>query len=503
MNSLLLHMALASVSFWCQDFPGLRATPVKDAISTAVLNCRQADLDGDGALDLVFAHEAAFQSEGGFPEELRRPLPSFPNRKALDLWGDTLYFQTSNALVMVQWRDNDWKITLKQELAWPALDQSLLFEPRLEDAQPPALASFQRFLHDFNGDNIPEIVTVNEEGIHIYQHNGESYVFCGQLSVLPPLRLAPIPPQRIWPAAARRIAVPARQMLCRLFMDASRITVLERDDAPELTQSRHQQHNIIVKLDAECAPAVDGTQTFTTEFIPGQMRACRLNDDDIVDFAGGRWESSGGGPYPKAVYETWATLDGGKSFHVRRAPTLFGFRPHCSFVDFDGDGLLDMVTESLLMVDGGLREYVLGYLTRTVVESVFSVYQQIEEGFSKKPISTFRSSIHLTRPPVFNDLMFQHFKAAALIDLTGDFDGDGRRDVAVRDRPGRIAVYLSDNFSFPHTPSGIIALREEENFVIADVNGDGRSDVVLQAVQYRDGKRFESCRVCFSGEDTP
>ncbi|HEX72473.1 MAG TPA: hypothetical protein ENN65_04070, partial [Candidatus Hydrogenedentes bacterium] len=458
MNGLWLHIALGAVTFWCQDLPGLRATFVKDAIGQAVLNCRQADLDGDGALDLIFPHEVIFQRDGGFPEEARRPLPRFPDRQALDVWDDMIFYQLAAGLVVFQWRDDDWQMTLKQDMPWPAVEHPLGWTVRLEEDSPTTRV-FQRFLHDFDDDGFPEIVAVNEEGVHVYKHNDEAYVFCGHLSILPPLRLAQMPPQRVWPPTARRIALPARHMTCRLFMEGPRITILQRDDAPDMSAARHRQFVYRVSLDENCAPTTAVPEEQVSEYIPGHMRPCRLNsliasefhpeisENGMTDFAGGRWEFSQGGPYPKTIYETWATLDGGRTFHVRRTPSLSGFRPHSSFVDFDGDGLLDMVTESLLLTEGGWWDTALRILSRRAVDIEISVYRQTGGGFVREPTLQFRTRIHLSRPPVFNDLMYQRYHAGELINITGDFSGDGWRDLLVCDRPDRIAVYLAAGYA--------------------------------------------------------
>ncbi len=514
MTGVWLHIALGAVTFWCQDLPGLRATFVKDAIGRAVLNCRQADLDGDGALDLIFPNEVVFQRDGGFPEEARHPLPRYPDRHALDVWGDMIFYHLATGLVVFQWRDDDWRMMLKQDMPWPVVEHPLGWTARLEE-ELPATRVFQRFLHDFDDDGFPEIVAVNEEGVHVYKHNDEAYVFCGYLSILPPLRMAQMPPQRVWPQAARRIALPARHMACRLFMDGPRISILQRDDAPDMTAARHRQFTYRVFLDENCAPTTAAPQEQVSENIPGHMRPCYLknttaslvhpdiSEDKMVDFAGGRWEISRGGPYPKTIYETWATLDGGKTFHVRRAPAMPSFRPHTSFVDFDGDGLLDMVVESLLLTEGGWWDTAVRVLSRRSVDSRLSVYRQTAGGFAQEPTLQFRTRIHLTRPPVFNDLMYQRYRAGELISITGDFNANGWRDLAVRDRPDRIAVHLAAGFAYSVKPSAVIPVRDEEHFIIADVNGDGLSDVVLQTVQYREGKRFEGCRVCFAMEEAP
>ena len=62
----------------------------------------------------------------------------------------------------------------------------------------------------------------------------------------------------------------------------------------------------------------------------------------------------------------------------------------------------------------------------------------------------------------------------------GDFNGDGRCDLLVQDRPDSLSVYLSTGEAFAPEPAMILSQQDILAFGIADVNGDGRSDVVAQ-----------------------
>jgi hypothetical protein len=239
-----------------------------------------------------------------------------------------------------------------------------------------------------------------------------------------------------------------------------------------------------------------------TKPLPAHLHPCRLNDDDQIDYAGGLWKLSDSSAVPKAFYETWATLDGGATFHVRHAPSFQNARPRCMFVDFDGDGDLDMVTESAGLLEGGLREGLSRFLTRKALDHSVAVYPQAQGQFWKKPAfrATFR--IRLEAPPIRNGPLFGRYQAGELFDLTGDFNGDGYRDALVQEGPGRLGVYLARGLDFPGRPDARPRIPASARFNVADVNGDGRSDIVLSwpsAAGQAAGT--ERTRILFASED--
>jgi len=230
------------------------------------------------------------------------------------------------------------------------------------------------------------------------------------------------------------------------------------------------------RWNGEAAALVD---VDSTQPGPAHVRPCRLNGDGVIDLAGGCWETSRTATLPLPVYETWASLDGGATFTVRRTTALPGFRPRCSFIDFDGDGLLDLVTEETGLFDGGVRETLARVLTLPGVRHEVAVCFQRAGGFEKRPGYRAAFDIDLGTPPVRHGEMFQRYQAGELVDVTGDFDGDGWRDVAVRDRVDNLSIHLTRPGARP-VQGAELALPTGARFHVADVNGDGRSDVVTQ-----------------------
>src|SRR5690606_23525107 len=96
--------------------------------------------------------------------------------------------------------------------------------------------------------------------------------------------------------------------------------------------------------------------TDTSPGLPPHVRPCHLNPDTIQDYAGSRWSLSQSAAIPVPIHESWASLDGGKTFQIERAISFPQFRPHAPFLDFDSDGDLDMIMESTTIFDDGVRE---------------------------------------------------------------------------------------------------------------------------------------------------
>jgi len=503
MFATVLHITIGALAFWGQELGGLHAGPVNPLNGEVRVNFRQGDFDGDGAQDLLFPDQVLFQREGSYPVHARAYLPEFGQGPRIDVWGSELYFRLPGRLVIFEWDGLVWTPSLEQRIEdhWPNTGQGDGHGGAETNRTGGNGAVFDRFLHDFNGDGVPELVWVGAEGVVIDYREGGKYVSSPILPVLPPLRLASALDEVIWPRERRRIAFPARQMACRLSMGVDSISVLERAMAPA-EEAVYTATVYPLQYEGGWKLGEGAAAILETKALPVHLRPCRLNDDEQTDFAGGAWKLSNTTAVPRAFYETWATLDGGKTFHVRHAASFLNARPRCMFVDFDGDGDLDMVTESTGLLEGGLREGLSRFLTSKALDHTVAVYPQAQGQFWKKP--AFRSTFHirLQAPPVRNGPLFTRYQAGGLFDLTGDFNGDGYRDVLLQEGPERLSVYLARGLGFLSRPDARPPIPESARFNVADVNGDGKSDIVLSWVSPAGQVTgVERTRVLFAGED--
>ncbi|HPO14841.1 MAG TPA: VCBS repeat-containing protein [Candidatus Hydrogenedentes bacterium] len=492
MTALALHFLLGAIVFSGQDLDGLWAVPSRGFLGQTTVNFRQADLNGDGAQDLIFAHEVLFQKEGRFPQELRTPLPDFPAPVLIDLWEETVYGCSGKRLTAYRWTGQEWKCSLNQELEQPIQESppSSLQRNPSTDLFP---SIFQRILYDTDGDKVPEIIAITPAGVYIYKMKSEAYALDKHLDLLPPLAILELPEQDIWPQTARRIGMPARSMGCQVIVETNILSVFSSEAT---TDGKRQYRYTRFPIEASAKPL---EQTLTKP-IPPFLRPCRLNQDPLIDFAGGQPVEAGASAVNPVMYETWATLDYGNSFQIRRSPSFPNFRPQASFLDFDGDGDLDMITEATGFFDSGIRESVIRFMTGNTVDHILAVYPQAKGIFSKKPELQARFVIGLGAPPIANGSGYRHYQNGNAFSAAGDFNGDRYHDVVLRETPSQLAVYLASGFHYPAQPDVTIPLTADGTFSVTDINGDGKSDIVFQWTIMQDGKKLERTRVFFAEE---
>jgi len=192
------------------------------------------------------------------------------------------------------------------------------------------------------------------------------------------------------------------------------------------------------------------------------------------------------------------TSDGGKTFEgVREAASELVN----GFDDLDGDGNLDIATCSSDAFDGGVRETVSRVLTDLEMRKELHIYYREPTGkFPKKPNVAFPFTAKIAIPLIMGgDRQFP----ADVCSLQGDFDGDEHSDLLVGRNPNELSVHLFKDGSFGDVPAAIIAVRDEDDCEIADLDGDGRSDVILRAFRKQEGDAPAPCRLLLSREGLP
>ena len=500
MVGVFLLPVAGGLAFYPQEVPGLCLDATSGVIEQCKANVRQTDINGDGAVDLVFGREVAFQREGLFPREARVNL--LPSNKAewLDVWKTDVYLRSARGLRVLRWSGSEWTVVLEQSVAWPVVQENV---PGTGPATPqkPPVAQHSRFLHDLDEDGAPEVVLASEDGLHVYRTKDGGCVEAGTLPLLPPLRSQAAARPVLWPPERRLLDFPAQQMSCRLLIEPHRVSVLTRETARD---GRVRYHSVSFKVtcndagffETDALPVAEQA----SEWLPAHLAPYRLNQDDTMDLAGAILESSRARALSVSLFGVAVSIDAGKSITVRRGE---GIRPGAGCIDFDSDGNLDLVTESSGILEGGMRESVLQWFSHSGVDHTIRVYRQAGGAFSAKPVLEHRISLHMESPPFFEDGLFQRYERGALTSLSGDYNGDGYRDLLVQDRPGRLAVYLAAGYAFPDIPDAVLPAEAQCRFHAFDVNGDGRSDVVMQWTPTGTAEPFERCRVYFSREEAP
>jgi hypothetical protein len=469
-------LLLGSVTFLEQDLSGVREGWVARVSSEAARIVCPADLDGDGAVDLIFRDGVNFQRDGRFDSAPRIPLPDLGARYDCDLWEADLYCRTVEGLGIRRWdRKKGWVAIVNQKMAWPpgAVVQADLAKGTADTAGSVDLT---RFLYDMNGDKVPELVVPAEDGLHIYSRGKEGYKESARLVVFPPPRRINTPRAHLWPAAARQLSFPHERAHCVFFVKGNELTVVAREEAgDDLLRWRTTRYRLdplrnYAIISADTREELSGP-------LPHCAAPCRLNNDDVIDYAGAEWEETTSSMFPKPVLETVASTDGGKTLQVRRT---LSFRPTCSFADIDGDGDHDMITERTGLFDGGIRETVARYMTSRRIRHEINVYHQTTDGFFPvTPELSYRFTIELDQPPYHDSDRFRRYLSGELVNVTGDFDGDGRRDLLVHDRPDRLVLHLGTGHTFSKGPAATVVVPSGCTWVVEDVDADGRSDLLV------------------------
>lgn len=483
-------------AFQSLDLP-IEVSPPEPLSGLVSANFRLTDVDGNGAPDLVVPDEVFLQTDGRFQTDA--PIAMYPTsgRTRIDTQDGALYIQESKRLTIVQWRDGAWKVKTKQAMVWPS--------PAPEDAQTTSQGmaghdvELTRFLHDFDGDGIPEIVFPGKGGLHIYRLGPEGYDETTCAPIFPPLHMVYAPASALWPPNVRHFDFPARETACKYVLEANRATVFSMERSGERS-SRYRVTTYVLEAARQFQVRAEDGSSWVTEPMSNGMRPCRLSSEDTWDFAGGDWELSQATSLPIPVFETRATFDRGKTWQTFRSVS---FRPSCLFIDADGDGRRDLLTESIGLLEGGIRESVDRFLSARQIEHSISIYLQHDKAFPPKPDWHARITISLDAPPLRNTEFFQRYQAGELLDVTGDYDGDGRRDLLVQDRPDRLSVYLSTPNGFGTIPETAIAVERNARFAVCDVNGDGRSDIAVYPTPATKPGKGPMAQVWFSRRAAP
>jgi hypothetical protein len=91
--------------------------------------------------------------------------------------------------------------------------------------------------------------------------------------------------------------------------------------------------------------------------------------------------------------------------------------------------------------------------------------------------------------PEFFLSLEQHPYYEQFVNLTGDFNGDGKRDLVVRDRTRELAVWFFVSKTKGFNPDADLRFKFSdpiEDWEVKDINGDGVSDLVVKLTG-RDG----------------
>jgi len=489
--TLLPLLIMASLEFLPRDLPPF---PPNTApfFPLGAADYRLADINGDGRRDWLLPACAVLQQESGLNTSAPIPMPRTQAATLCDCFGNNLYMLTQNRLHVYALKENAFAPVLEQPFSWLDTEDSGATPELDRFAGRRQGLAFERFLQDFDGDGVPEIALPHQAGLVIFEKRPDGrYHRAAAFDVFPPMAVPRLAPQGLWPEDERELLLPPRIMACQFGLEAGQLRVLTWEDVPGKQVRYHIVEDTITR-EQSGAHALSGRREQHSEAVPAFMQPMQLNNDGLMDYAGGDWTFSRNALLPTPVATICVSLDGGKTIqHIRSV----AFSPAPSFADIDGDGDMDLAVESTCMFEGGAREVLARFLSARETAHELHVYLQDGAGFSREPAMKLRVAIHFDAPPARRTNRLLEYQRGNLLNVTGDVDGDKRCDAAVFARPGQIDVYQNRGAAFSGRPDAAIPVPENADFDIVDADGDGDGDII---VGWNDEKGIRRGRIFFA-----
>jgi hypothetical protein len=165
--------------------------------------------------------------------------------------------------------------------------------------------------------------------------------------------------------------------------------------------------------------------------------------------------------------------------HCRGFPVQVGHQPKVGPASERLSPVCDLARD-------GRCELVLGTIKTTVISSSGIVDMLLSGSLTwALTIRTFNHGLFSPDPDTavpFTAMVPMELAMSELFLIDGDFNGDGRPDLLVKQAATQWAVILSSARGwFGRKPAASFEVPLEGNFVIQDLNGDGLSDLVVQA----------------------
>lgn len=146
--------------------------------------------------------------------------------------------------------------------------------------------------------------------------------------------------------------------------------------------------------------------------------------------------------------------------------------------DLNGDGEPDLLL-GYLRFRG--RDDLVTLLQTCAMNVSLRTYLSRPDGYRTEPDSDRDVMVSVERVQV----QFAFDKMATLIrrylSIEGDFDGDGKRDLLLRNSDENLSIFLyeADRHDFSREPAAVFTVERANELHVLDLNGDGRSDIVV------------------------
>ncbi|WP_093328185.1 FG-GAP repeat domain-containing protein [Thalassotalea agarivorans] len=376
----------------------------------------------------------------------------------------TLYFMSQSGIFALTWQDKNF--------IWQPLQTvSSIY---LKDN--PRYIGRRSFIYDLNSDGKPEAVLPDFDSINVYTNLGSEESLSQSIAIKPIVQLEG--------DGARFIT---RDLY---FADMNGDT---KKDIVNVIDGKvvyfPQQNNGLFELQGEVIdiePTISGTDWWHQRNSSGESldqsnlvyrrleKLEDINDDALPDMVVRYTKSEGvldrvndyeiyfgrqeaGNIYYHLTADTKIQMDG----------TLTGF----NFVDYDNDGIREVLVSGF---DIGISQIIGALLSGSIDQKVY-MFKLSGRNYPKKP--------NVKREVELNFSLTKGQTGFPVVQL-GDFNGDGLDDMVLSDDDDEIRVYagVRSKSLFTKKSKGVdIDLPADGNSVfIADINGDGKDDVLFK-----------------------
>ncbi len=463
MTSLfLLHALLA---FTAHQFPGLVVTPPPMLSPHPEFNCDAEDLDGDGAVDLLFADHVLLQRDGLFPQTTRLPLPELTRPAWLDAAGGAL------CVLLLEQEDTARacayeRYALEAE-RWTRTDSRELKESG-DTCASKGKASLMPFVHN---------------GMAIYFENGS-------LNLLPvsntdastPIKkiIAPVTAAlldrapALWPASARNFVV---------LESGLRARFISRGDSAEMWQWQAVPAGASLIRTSWAWPnghgALPEATTLPAMLLRTGEQPALLNIDTEPDLVSWLREESKMLDLRLPAMKLAIKLSGQETLWSTLVHAPGAAFPVPRITDLNSDGLSDVSLFTLNPTRNSVRETALQLLTRSSLTIEVQCFLQTSEStYPSRPSARHALDIMLDAPPIQGGKRLDDFASGGLVSLDGDVNGDGLNDLVAHVRSGKVIILAGHSGGFNETPLATLDVPEQARIAAHDINGDGKAEVI-------------------------
>ncbi|HOJ32477.1 MAG TPA: VCBS repeat-containing protein [Candidatus Hydrogenedentes bacterium] len=491
----LLFSQLGPLHWEPVDLPGVRLGGVDRLTGKVKTNYRHADLNQDGHPDLVFQDCVLFSNNGGEAKYDRAELPATPLPRLVGVFSENVYILHPNGVLVGNYQEQNTLTFHAYQFDGGVQTSVNAFLKGVEISQ------VNDFLLDPDEDGDPEIVVLDESSIVFLHCNPESHAVSQKASIpldLPP-QLVATEPGTIWPDNERKIIFPTLDYSYNFFAQGTKIVLCKREKVNAGVQYRIQSFEL-EKAESGKMSVKTGVPQTAGPF-PDFVQPCQKSSEGNLAFVGESlvWRSLS--PIPVPIHEV--IMYSGDATPIVRVRNT-GLAPHSLMVDMNHDGRMDLITERMLLFEGDVKEIALRVATQRVLEHRVNIHLQRDDGsFDRLPDFSKDFSVNMGVPPIQDSEMFRQYQRAELIKVTGDFTGDGRCDVLVKTSESRLSLYPFEKSGFPNVPVLEQEFEPGFTFAVDDVDGDGRSDLMLCWPALSDEPGGEKTQVFVTRDSSP